>query len=211
MALYRLSVCPHDTAKNIAGWFFLNTTLQRSLNTPLRYEPQNDFIAERNAVLNGGYAIVYANPYSAALFIDRAGFVPAARPVGVFDETILVAALDQEIPAQRPIKIASATDKLVTHSMGLSLLEAQGIPLTECEFQLAGSHLKAVQTVIEGKADLGFVYSETWPRLLETTRSASAGRCRDVEQTILPLFLCGSRPEGQAGGGPGDIVRLARG
>ncbi len=170
--MYRLSVCPHDTAKYIAGWFFLNSYLQRSLNTPLRYEPQDDFIAERSAVLNGGYSIVFANPYSAALFIDRAGFLPAARPVGVFDETILVATLDQEIPSHRPLRVASAADKLITHSLGLSLLEAQGIPLSDCEFQLVGSHLKASQAVIEGKADLGFVYSITWSQLGEPTRSA---------------------------------------
>ena len=28
---YKLSVCPHDTAKNLLGWFTLNTYLQRKL------------------------------------------------------------------------------------------------------------------------------------------------------------------------------------
>ena len=52
---YRLSVCPHDTAKNLAGWFLLNTYLQRRLGITMRFEPSENFNAEREQVLAGGY------------------------------------------------------------------------------------------------------------------------------------------------------------
>ncbi len=189
--MYRLSVCPHDSAKSIAGWFFLNTNLQRSLNTPLRYEPQDGFIEERQSVLKGGYAIVFANPYSAAIYIEQAGFVPVARPVGVFDETILVAGMDAEVPSRRPLQVASATDKLLTHARGLTLLEAQGIPVSDCEFQLVGSHLKAVQAVIEGKADLGFVYSESWTQFAGSTRFALRVVAQTADHRYYHCFCVG--------------------
>jgi phosphonate transport system substrate-binding protein len=169
-----LSVCPHVTAKHIAGWFVLNSYLQRNLNISIRFEPNDNFIEERNRVLNGGYSIVYANPFSAAVFIHKLGFVPVAKPVGVFDETILVGGLDQGIPARRPLRVASAADKLITHALGLSLLQAQNISSSDCEFQFVGSHLKAAQAVIEGRADLAFVFNETWNSLSESTRQPLA-------------------------------------
>ena len=41
---YKLSVCPHDTAKNLLGWFTLNTYLQRKLGTGIHFEPQDNFL-----------------------------------------------------------------------------------------------------------------------------------------------------------------------
>ena len=53
---YRLSVCPHDTAKNIAAWFLINTYLQKRLGLSMRFEPSDNFHAEREQVL-AGYGI----------------------------------------------------------------------------------------------------------------------------------------------------------
>lgn len=172
MEKFRLSVCPHDTAKNITGWFILNTYLQRNLDCAIHFEPNVNFIEERNSVLDGSYHIVYANPFSAAVFIKKLGFVPVAKPVGVFDETFLVGSLNKGVPDHRPIRIASATDKLIVHTLGLSLLGPQNISLSDCEFRFVGTHLKAAQAVIQGSADLGFVYNETWNGLAESTRQA---------------------------------------
>ena len=174
MTIFRLSVCPHDTARNITGWFLLNTYLQRNLKCDIRFEPKENFIEERNSVLSGGFHIVYANPFSAAIFRNKLGFIPIAKPIGVFDETVLVSNLNNGIPNQQPVKIASATDKLIVHTLGVSLLKARNISVSDCEFQFVGTHLKAAQAVIEGKADLGFVYSETWSGLTDSTRQALA-------------------------------------
>jgi len=174
VTIFRLSVCPHDTARNITGWFLLNTYLQRNLNCAIRFEPNENFIEERNSVLSGSFHIVYANPFSAAIFRNKLGFIPIAKPIGVFDETVLVSNLNNGIPNQQPVKIASATDKLIVHTLGVSLLKARNISLSDCEFQFVGTHLKAAQAVIEGKADLGFVYSETWSGLTDSTRQALA-------------------------------------
>lgn len=166
------SVCPHDTAKNLAGWFILNTYLQRNLGCRLHFEPKDNFIQERAAVLAGPYRLVYANPFSAAIFRKERGFIPVARPAGVFDETFLVAAAGKGIGEHRPLRIASATDKLIVHALGIGLLEEQGIPIADCEFVFVGTHLAAAQAVIQGKTDLAFVYNETWQGMTDTTRQA---------------------------------------
>ena len=174
MTSFHFSVCPHDTAKNVAGWFLLNTYLQRNLNCAIRFEPKDNFILERESVLTGKHQIVYANPFSAAVFRNTLGYIPVAKPRGIFDEMVLVRGVDKTLPNQGPIKVASATDKLFVHTLGLSLLEKQAVPLSDCEFQFVGTHLKAVQSVIQGNADLGFVYNETWNELSDITRQALA-------------------------------------
>lgn len=166
----QLSVCPHDTAKNLVGWFFINTYLQRRLGCGIHFDPKENFIKERDAVLGGGYRIVYANPYSAAIFKRSLGFIPVARPSNVFDETVLVCAADAGIPQHWPIKVASATDKLIVHALGLTLLERFQIAQSDCEFQFAGTHMAAAQAVLQGKADLGFIYNETWNGMADRTR-----------------------------------------
>lgn len=166
----QLSVCPHDTAKNLVGWFFINTYLQRRLGCGIHFDPKDNFIKERDAVLGGGYRIVYANPYSAAIFKKNLGFIPVARPADVFDETVLACATDADIPRHRPIKVASATDKLIVHALGLTLLDRFQIAQVDCEFQFAGTHIAAAHAVLQGKADLGFIYNETWNGMADHTR-----------------------------------------
>ena len=188
MTSFRLSVCPHDTARNISGWFLFDTYLQRNLDCAIRFEPKDNFIEERNSVLNGGYQIVFANPFSAAIYGKRLGFIPVARPAGVFDETVLVGKVDTQIPSTRPLRIASATDKLIVHSLGLSLLEARNISPSECEFVYVGTHAKAAHAVIEGTADLGFVYNETWKLMADSSSQALAVVSQTSSQQAYHCF-----------------------
>lgn len=169
---YRLSVCPHDTAKNGPAWFFLNTYMQRQLGQGIHFEPRDSFLDERQQVLAGGHHLVYANPYSAFVFAQMLGFVPVARPVGVFDETVLVAPASAALPANRPLRLASATDKLIVHALGLTLLPGLGLSAVDCSIDFVGTHVKAAHAVLQGKADLGFVYNETWQGLAASSRAA---------------------------------------
>jgi len=168
-ASYRFSVCPHDTAKNLYAWFLLNTYLQRKLDCAIHFEPCGSFIEERGNVLGGDYQLVYTNPFSALLFNDELNFTPIAKPIGIFDETVLVARQGTELPAGQ-IRIAAATDLLIVYDLGLALLEQQNILRERCQFTFVGTHLKTVQEVVLGRQDLGFVFNETWQGLTESTR-----------------------------------------
>ncbi|MGC2165508.1 MAG: PhnD/SsuA/transferrin family substrate-binding protein, partial [Gallionella sp.] len=120
---FQLSVCPHDTAKNLAGWYFLNTYMQRRLGCGIRFNPQDNFIVEREAVLAGGYHLVYANPYSALEFSAKAGFTPVVRPVDVFDETLLVTKKGTNLAAIAKPRVSTATKGLIVHALGCTLLQ----------------------------------------------------------------------------------------
>lgn len=158
----QLSVCPHDTAKNLAGWYLLNTYLQRRLVCNIHFNLQENFIVEREAVLTGGYHLVYANPYSAMEFAEKLGFIPVARPIGVFDEAVLVTRKGTRPLELTTPKVSTATKGLIVHALGCMELGKLGKDPNSCEFILAGNHMKAAQAVIKGDADIGFVFNETW-------------------------------------------------
>ena len=166
---FKLSVCPHDTAKNLLGWFTLNTYVQRNLGIGIHFEPQDNFLVERQEVLDNSFHLVYANPYSALCFAREKGFVPVARPSGVNDETLVVARAGAVVP-DAP-RIASATDKLIIHELGLQVMRRENLNVADATFQFVGNHLNAAKAVLQGEADLGFVFNETWAGMNASTKS----------------------------------------
>jgi phosphonate transport system substrate-binding protein len=140
--LHRFSVCPHDTLKNLYGWALLTTHLQRSLDCRIRLEPHEHVIAERARVLEGDHQLVYANPFSAVVFAQSLGFLPVARPNGVHDAAYLVARADHrpDTVAPRPV-IATATDELIVHSLGLTLLPALHLDERSVDFAFSDTQL----------------------------------------------------------------------
>ncbi len=174
--MFRFSVCPHDTAKNSTGWYFLNTFLQRELGCAIHFEPGENFLEERAKVLAGEYHLAYTDPFGAVVFQKSLGFLPIARPRDRFDETILVGLAahlaEGDWRQRRPLRVASATDKLAVHGLGLGLLQDHHIAPADCEFQFVGTHLQAVKAVLSGNADVGFVFNETWHELSEAVRKS---------------------------------------
>ena len=110
-----------------------------------------------------------SRPQALGQVLERLGFVPVARPVNVVDETIVVARAGAEVPAAP--RIASATDKLIIHNLGLKVLERAGIDSGAAEFKFVGNHLNAAKAVLQGEADLGFVFNETWAGMNASTRA----------------------------------------
>jgi phosphonate transport system substrate-binding protein len=198
--LRRMSVCPHDTARNVYGWFFLNSFLQSELGCRLHFEAQESFLTEREAVLAGGYDLVYANPYSAVLFARRQGFVPVARPVGIHDETYLVARPGWAPPGPgEPVSIASATDKLIVHTLGLTLLPELGLEAAEVSYRFTGNHLAAAKAVMDGAVDLAFVFNETWDGMAPYSRSNLQILRRTDGHLASHCFMVGPQLQDRAG------------
>lgn len=187
----RLSVCPHDTAKNLFGWFVLNTYMQRLLSQNIHFEPADTFIAERAAVLDGDYQIVYANPYSALLFATRKGFVPVAKVKDLHDETLLVARKGVGLPQEGMVEIASATDKLIVHPLGETLLPKIGLDKSRVHYKFVGTHPKAAQAVLKGEAHAGYVFNETWRGLSATTKADLEVLAETHDGTAFHCFCVG--------------------
>jgi len=129
-------------------------------------------MAEREAVLKGGYHLVYANPYSAMEFSEKLGFIPVARPISVFDETIVVSRKGTKLLELGSPKVSTATKGLIVHALGCAELRKLGKDPGSCEFIIAGNHMKAAQAVIKGDADIGFVFNETWNGMNASSREA---------------------------------------
>lgn len=169
-AKFQLSVCPHDTAKNAVEWFQFNTYLQRQLGCAIHFEPKDSFILEQTAVLSGGFHITYANPLSACTYIQELEFIPVAKPVNLYDETILVGRKGIGFPEKRPLAIRSASGEMITHTLGLSLLDKLKVPRSDCEFKFVDTHLKSLHAILKGEADLAFVFNDTWNNISESAR-----------------------------------------
>jgi phosphonate transport system substrate-binding protein len=185
-----LSVCPHDTAKNQLGWFTLNTYLQRKLSVRIHFEPQDDFLKERAHVLATPHHLVYANPYSAAVFARDQGFQCVARPVGVFDECLIVAKPDFDpAAAARPLKLGSASDKLITHHQGIDLMKELGFGEVDMEFTFVGNHMNAIKAVLDGRVSAAIVFNETWLGASALTRSALKVVAESKAQQAFHCFM----------------------
>ncbi|MFM2057167.1 MAG: hypothetical protein RLY71_1552 [Pseudomonadota bacterium] len=190
-AHHRLSVCPHDTARNLFGWFTLNTYLQRQLACAIHFEPADNFLTERADVLAGEVELVYANPYSALIFAERKGHVPIARVAGLNDETLLVGRRGAVLPASGEVVIASATDQLIVHPLGRTLLPGVGLDESRVRYQFVGTHPKAVQSVLKGEAQAGFVFNETWRGLSASTRAELDVLAETTDGTAFHCFCVG--------------------
>lgn len=166
---YQFSVCPHDTAKNLLGWYTLNTYLQRRLGFGIHFEPEDNFLVERRKVLESNVHLVYANPASALCYAREKGFVPVARPAGVVDEVMVACRASAQVPEQP--RVASATDKLIVHGLGRQVLRELGLDPDGVSYVYTGNHLKAAKAVLDGEADLGFIFNETWHGLSEPIRA----------------------------------------
>lgn len=118
------------------------------------------------------HVVVYANPYSALCFARDKGFVPVARPDNVVDETIVVARAGAEVLAAP--RIASATDKLIIHNLGLQVLARVGIDAAAAEFKYVGNHLNPPRRCSRARPTWAFVFNETWAGMSATT----APNCR---------------------------------
>ena len=186
---FQLSVCPHDTAKHMVAWFQFNTYLQRKLDCGIHFEPKDSFILEQTAVLAGGFHITYANPLSACTYIQELGFAPVAKPIGIYDETILISKAGAGVPQHRPLTIASASGEAIAHVLGLSLLDKLKIPREECRFKFVDTHLKSIHTVLKGEADLAFVFDDTWHTLSESTRRELEVVAETNDQIAFHCFL----------------------
>lgn len=171
---YHFTVDPNYSGKNLPGWYLMNTYLQKRLNLSLRFTPFSNFDEARSAVMAGGYDLVYANPFDAVQYIQQLGFQSLAKPAEHFDEVFLASNADgplrayADLPAE--IRVASASDKTLIHMVGLFLLDKAEIDRARLRFEYTGSYQGVIKALIQGKADIGFVFNEVYDAATEIIR-----------------------------------------
>ncbi len=76
---YTFTVSPDFPPDHIAGWYVLNTFLQRTTGEHIHLELFDRFDQQRAAIAAGGIDLIYANPFDAATLVRDHGFVAVAR------------------------------------------------------------------------------------------------------------------------------------
>jgi phosphonate transport system substrate-binding protein len=200
---YKFTVCPHDTAQNLPGWFFLNTYLQRHTGMRIHFEPLDDFESQRRAVLEGSIQIVYANPFDAVLYAKELGFLPLVRRCACCDEAYILTRADSPISslsetAGGGCRLSSATDKTAVHALGVRLLKQAGACRNDFDIQLKGNYVSVIKTLTKGEADLGIVFNETYDGLSDLAKGQLKVLGETREGETFHLFCISPDLKGEA-------------
>lgn len=163
MAGLTLAVCPHDTARNIEGWHRLARYLSRHLGRQVRFGLSPDFADFHRRAAEADLA--YASPVDALRLIDRHGFTPLARPVGIYDEALIIASPDAPAVAIEALGGAplATVEGLPATKLALRMLGARG--LTPGPLVGRDSWLSVARAVWGGEAPYGILYRDAYEEL----------------------------------------------
>jgi phosphonate transport system substrate-binding protein len=183
-------VCPHDTASNPGRWYFI-TQYAAMERMPIHFELSLDFDEFHEKL--GDVDIVYSNPQDAVRLVTEMGFVPIARPSGIYDEVVLIANPKLENPSLTAVNgqpLATVTSMLAT-AVGISMLEHQSVKPSE--IIAADTWLSVLQMVREGDVDYGFMYKDTYMGLSEDNQQSVTNVCLSTEQSAFHSICLGPR------------------
>ncbi len=93
---FNFTVSPDFNLDHISGWFIFNTWLQKIIDEPIHLELYNNFEAQRKAICENKFDLIYANPYDATVLVREKGFMPIVAPQNRSDEAII--AVNKESP-----------------------------------------------------------------------------------------------------------------
>lgn len=165
-SILNFTVDPNYSGKNLPGWFLMNTYLQRHLGQVMHFQPQDDFDSGRAAVLSGQFDLVYANPFDWVQYQQQLAFRPIVKPRNHFDEVYLCGKADGPLHSPRDfperIRIASAHPGTLVHMVGLFLMDKADIDRARLEFVFTGSYQGVLKALLQGQADLGFLFDEVY-------------------------------------------------
>lgn len=161
-----------NNPRQLNGWYFLNTYLQRRLSLPAHLELADQLLSRRDqqALLPD---LAFVSPFSAIQWITRHGFMPLAGPSGHSDEVaILARAEDSRGGIEEFIGgiVASASADSFVYLLGRHLLDSGEIPSEGMDYRFTGHEIKAVQMLLKGDADLLFLHVDSYQRLSAMTR-----------------------------------------
>ncbi|MDO5651104.1 MAG: PhnD/SsuA/transferrin family substrate-binding protein [Moraxella sp.] len=166
-------IAPDFSPERFAGWHMFNTLLQKRsdlavhLLTPASH-------AEQEQLVDGDVAVIYANPFDAAVFIREKGYRAIARPAGKFNEMVIASSAKSDIKALSDLK-AGATiamaDNRDVKLIGLRLLEAVDLGESDVKFDIVETYQAAARALIQDKAQAAFFIAEIFNTLSNLTKS----------------------------------------
>ncbi|AHE97071.1 phosphate/phosphite/phosphonate ABC transporter substrate-binding protein [Thioalkalivibrio paradoxus] len=194
--IVQMTASPDFPTKRIPGWFFLNTWLQKALETRIHLEIYQDFEQQREAIQSGRVDIIYANPFDAAMLVREQNFVPLVRPSGRSDECIVAVAAQSPIQAVEDLKpgcrLVRTADPDV-NLVGMILLEPADLHEGNVKVEQVESYPLVAKALLRGNADVGFFLEESYDELTGLVRNEMRPLVRSQIFDIWHVLLVGPR------------------
>ncbi len=180
-------VCPHDTVKNPDNWFFFAQQIGKLSKQVISFQPSMDFKDFHHKM---AYAdLIYANPQdSLSLYCDY-GYIPLARPQGLYDEVVFIAnkkLKGKGLAQLNNQKIASVTSMIPT-ALAIKHLHAKNI--TPRIIENRDSWLAVMRAVYTGDCPFGFVYQDFYKSLGNLSKSSVNFIEATLSKTLYHMML----------------------
>ncbi len=157
------SVCPHDSAKGLDFWYKFKKDLEGGLGEEVKFEPLSSFEEEIQKLNFTTYDLYYAG-FNATLELYKKHYKPIAKIKGQKDEFFLIGK-DEDIFKKSHTRFASIKETLIGYESIIFNFE-------DIDIVYANNFEEVFNLVKEDKADIGFMYSETWEGLDEEQKKA---------------------------------------
>lgn len=171
---YTFTVSPDFPPDHIAGWYVLNTFLQRTTGEHIHLELYDRFDQQRDAIAKGQIDMIYANPFDAAMLVRDHGFVSVARPDGIRDEAMIVVPDDspvEKIEDLEPGYRVAFTDDPDVRMIGMIMLEPANLNASNIEAVERPTYVLVAKALLSDDADVGVFLCDAFDNLSNTTRS----------------------------------------
>lgn len=193
---YQFTVSPDFPPDYIAGWYVLNTYLQRETGEHIHLELYDRFDDQRAAIASGSIDMIYANPYDAAALVRDHGFLALARPDGVRDEAVLVVPADSPVEKVEDLpqgcRVASTDDPDV-RLIGMIMLEPADLDASTIEAIQRPTYVLVAQSLLSGGADVGVFLAGAYDNLANVTRSRLRPLVTSQIGVISHMLMIGPR------------------
>lgn len=164
------AVCPHDTARGIERWGFLNTFVNKHLDLGSRYVPHLNFADFTKELDAERFLWAYLNPADFLKVRDRFGYLGLVRPVQRFDVAYVVQSASGA-PAGSLAELAgkrvAAVNGYLFRLVGDRLRQA-GITFEHVQ---AKSYAEVMSMLARGEAAFGVTYNEHFDPLTPSSKA----------------------------------------
>lgn len=190
------TVSPDFPPDRIAGWYVLNTFLQRTTGEHIHLELFDRFDQQRAAIAAGGIDLIYANPFDAAMLVRDHGFVSVARPDGARDEATIAVPADspvQKVEDLAPGSRVAFTDDPDVRMIGMIMLEPADLGVDTIVAVERPTYVLVAKALLSGDADVGVFLCDAFDALASSTRAGLRPLVTSHIGVISHMLMVGPR------------------
>jgi phosphonate transport system substrate-binding protein len=181
------SVSPYLVQDNKTVWPEFEKFLHKKTKLSLQFKNYTSPRAFNKDFRKGKLGLIYADPYYASVLLRNHGFIPVARALGQYDETIVAVRADSsilDIQDLNPQMYLSISVEPVNRLLGRLLLQPADINEDDMVCRYHRTHKSVVQDLLLDKTDVGVMAAKNFDRLPSKIKT----RLRILVRTQVYLF-----------------------